>query len=78
MASHPSPGDTPTERGRAVLMNTGTKKNSRYSIIYIYTSDVSDAKILRSADANADANIRARSSADANADANIWNIDKYH
>ena len=32
----------------------------------------------RSADANADANIRARRSADANADANIWNIDKYH
>ena len=33
--------------------------------------DVLDAKISRSADANADANIRARRSADANADANI-------
>ena len=36
--------------------------------------DVSDAKISRSADADADANIRTRRSADANADANICNI----
>ena len=36
--------------------------------------DVSDAKISRSADADAYAIIRARRSADANADANIWNI----
>ena len=54
----------------------------------IHVRDVLDAKILRSADsdayanikgwrsadANADANICARRSADANADANIWNI----
>ena len=54
----------------------------------IQIRDVSDAKISRSADAdayanikgwrsadaNADANIRAKRSADANADANIWNI----
>ena len=40
----------------------------------MWIRDVSDAKISRSADANADANIRARRSADVNADANIWNI----
>ena len=36
--------------------------------------DVSDAEISRSADADADANIRTRRSSDANADAKIWNI----
>ena len=34
-ASHPSPGDKPPERGRAVRKNTGTKQNGR--VIYICT-----------------------------------------
>ena len=57
----------------------------------VYIRDVSDAKISRSADADAcanicawrsaeedaHANIKGWRSADANADANIWNIIKY-